>query len=88
MRMFLVGMCDIFLILYLTTLSQVNQNKTSHLTVDDYNKAKEEETLAKEEAEKTKIEEKNPQILNSLVILTVFYWALWVSTSLIMHLAK
>jgi len=54
--MFLVGMCDIFLILYLTTLSQVNQNKTSHLTVDDYNKAKEEETLAKEDAEKTKIE--------------------------------
>ncbi len=56
MRMFLVGMCDIFLILYLTTLSQVNQNKTSHLTIDDYNKAKEEETLAKEVAEKTKIE--------------------------------
>jgi hypothetical protein len=39
-------------------------------------------------AERTKIEGKNPQILNGLVISTVFYWALWVSTSLIMYLAK
>ena len=54
MRIFLVGMCDIFLILYLTTLSQVNQHKTGHLTVDDYNKAREEETIAKDDAAKSK----------------------------------
>ena len=40
MRMFLVGMCDIFLILYLTSLSQVNPFNNSFLTVDDYNKLK------------------------------------------------
>ncbi len=41
MRMFLVCMCDIFLILYLTSLSQVSPFNNSLLTVDDYNKLKE-----------------------------------------------
>lgn len=36
MKMFLVVMCDIFLILYLTALSQVNEQHLSDLTVDDY----------------------------------------------------
>ncbi len=36
MRMFLVGMCDIFLILYLTTLTQVRPEDVSSLTVSDY----------------------------------------------------
>ena len=40
MRMFLVGMCDIFLILYLTTLGQVNHFR-SNLTVADYNELSE-----------------------------------------------
>ena len=37
---------------------------------------------------KTKSEVKNPQVFNGLVISICVYWALWVSTSLIMHLAK
>lgn len=36
MRMFLVGMCDIFLILYITTLNQLEGRKMSTLTVSDY----------------------------------------------------
>ncbi|MGR3179597.1 MAG: hypothetical protein ACUZ8E_16260 [Candidatus Anammoxibacter sp.] len=54
MKMFLVGMCDIFLILYLTTLSQVSPYQNSTLTVDDYNKVKEAETLAISETERLK----------------------------------
>ena len=51
MRMFLVGMCDIFLILYLTTLSQVNPFHNSFLTVDDYNKLKEAKIQAEHDVE-------------------------------------
>ena len=58
MRMFLVGMCDIFLILYLTTLSQVNPFHNSFLTVDDYNKLKELKVQAEQDSEKS-----NTQIL-------------------------
>ena len=36
MRMFLVGMCDIFLILYLTAMGQIDERLVSDLTVDDY----------------------------------------------------
>jgi hypothetical protein len=36
MRMFLVGMGDIFLLLYLTTLSQMQERPASTLTVKDY----------------------------------------------------
>ena len=36
MKMFLVCMCDIFLILYLTNLGQVNRDAVSDLTVADY----------------------------------------------------
>ncbi|MCB0359718.1 MAG: hypothetical protein KDD44_08780, partial [Bdellovibrionales bacterium] len=36
MRMFLVGMCDIFLILYLTALSQIGMGPVSELTEADY----------------------------------------------------
>jgi len=36
MRMFLVGMCDIFLLLYLTALSQVDARHLSDITVKDY----------------------------------------------------
>ncbi|GAX60543.1 hypothetical protein SCALIN_C13_0054 [Candidatus Scalindua japonica] len=53
MRIFLVGMCDIFLILYLTTLSQVNPFHNSYLTVDDYNKLKESKIQAEQESEKS-----------------------------------
>ena len=53
MRMFLVGMCDIFLILYLTTLSQVNPFHNSFLTVDDYNKLKEAKVQAEQDSEKS-----------------------------------
>ena len=41
MRMFLVGMCDIFLILYLTTISGVDERGVSELTVEDYLEVKE-----------------------------------------------
>jgi len=51
--MFLVGMCDIFLILYLTTLSQVNPFHNSFLTVDDYNKLKESKVQAEQDSEKS-----------------------------------
>lgn len=51
MRMFLVGMCDIFLILYLTTLSQVNPFHNSFLTVDDYNKLQTAKIQAKHDSE-------------------------------------
>ncbi len=64
MRMFLVGMCDIFLILYLTTLSQVSPFQNSSITVDDYHKAKEAEAKALEEAQKA-IEEKELALANS-----------------------
>ena len=53
MRMFLVCMCDIFLILYLTTLSQVNPFHNSFLTVDDYNKLKESKVQAEQDTEKS-----------------------------------
>jgi hypothetical protein len=53
MRMFLFGMCDIFLILYLTTLSQVNPFHNSFLTVDDYNKLKEAKVQAEQDSEKS-----------------------------------
>lgn len=43
MRMFLVCMCDIFLILYLTNLGQVDRNAVSDLTVADYLELKEAE---------------------------------------------
>lgn len=51
MRMFLVGMCDIFLILYLTTLNQVNPFHNSFLTVDDYKKLKEAKIQAEHDSE-------------------------------------
>ena len=54
MRMFLVGMCDIFLILYLTSLSQINPFNNSFLTVDDYNKLKEAKIQADHDSEISK----------------------------------
>ena len=51
MRMFLVGMCDIFLILYLTTLNQSNPFHNSYLTVDDYNKLREARIQAEHDSE-------------------------------------
>ncbi len=39
--MFLVGMCDIFLLLYLTALAQVDARQLSDITVKDYVKLKE-----------------------------------------------
>lgn len=58
MRMFLVGMCDIFLILYLTTMSQVSQFPKSNITVDDYHKAQELKDKAILDAEQAKEAEK------------------------------
>ena len=37
---------------------------------------------------KAKSEVKNPQVFNGLVMSIFVYWTLWVSTSLIMHLAQ
>ena len=54
MRMFLVGMCDIFLILYLTSLSHINPFNNSFLTVDDYNKLKEAKIQADQDSEISK----------------------------------
>lgn len=54
MRMFLVGMCDIFLILYLTTLSQISPYRNSNITIDDYNRAKESQKTAISDAEQSK----------------------------------
>lgn len=54
MRMFLVGMCDIFLILYLTTLSQVSPYRNSNITIDDYNRTKESQKAAISDAEQSK----------------------------------
>ncbi len=51
--MFLVGMCDIFLILYLTSLSQVNPFHNSYLTVDDYNKLKEAKVQAEQDSQES-----------------------------------
>ncbi len=36
MRMFLVGMCDVFLLLYLTAVSELDSRPVSSLTVKDY----------------------------------------------------
>ena len=36
MRMFLVGMCDVFLLLYLTALAEIDSRPVSRLTVRDY----------------------------------------------------
>ncbi len=67
MRMFLVGMCDIFLILYLTTLSQVNPFHNSYLTVEDYNKLKEAKVKAEQDSDKSyaqilELESKNSEL--------------------------
>jgi hypothetical protein len=37
---------------------------------------------------KAKSEVRKPQVFNGLVMSIFVYWALWFSTSLIMHLAK
>ncbi|MGR3218661.1 MAG: hypothetical protein ACUZ8H_02440 [Candidatus Anammoxibacter sp.] len=65
MKMFLVGMCDIFLILYLSTLSQVSPYQNSNLTVDDYNKVKAAKTLAIIDAEMLKEMHRQLEIANS-----------------------
>jgi hypothetical protein len=50
MRMFLVGMCDIFLLLYLTALAEVEARPVSALTVQDYKQLeKSKEQLEKQE---------------------------------------
>ncbi len=71
MRMFLVGMCDIFLILYLTTLSQISPFRTSAITVDDYNELKVLEIQSREELENAKEREalSLKQIAESLKII-------------------
>lgn len=46
MRMFFIGLCDTFLILYLATLTQVSPFPNNSLTVDDYYNLKEMETRA------------------------------------------
>jgi hypothetical protein len=52
MRMFLVGMCDIFLLLYITTLTNVSPDMVSPLTVGDYfTLKKNHEELKKSEIE-------------------------------------
>ena len=49
MRMFLVGMCDVFLLLYLTALAQVDARQLSNLTVKDYVSLKETATEKEKE---------------------------------------
>ncbi|MCB0325041.1 MAG: hypothetical protein KDD69_15765 [Bdellovibrionales bacterium] len=53
MRMFLVGMCDIFLILYLTTLTRVSPFPASALTVDDYRALEEAKRALEDEHTQT-----------------------------------
>lgn len=55
MRMFLVGMCDIFLLLYLTALAEVEARPTSALTVQDFIQLKESKELL-EKQEKSRLE--------------------------------
>ncbi len=71
MRMFLVGMCDVFLLLYLTTLSQLQERPASKLTVGDYRlleqKQKEGETREHErEAELARREKELKEITDRL----------------------
>src|SRR5262245_33249253 len=42
MRMFLVGMCDVFLLLYLTAVAQVDARRISDINVKDYISLKQE----------------------------------------------
>ena len=71
MRMFLIGMTDIFLILYLTTITQTPS--TSVLTVDDFFQLKTmHETLQEEKdalsAKLAKEEERTEEMEESLII--------------------
>ena len=50
MRMFLVGMCDIFLLLYLTALAQVDERGVSDLTVADYTQLQSSQEVLKQTA--------------------------------------
>ncbi len=54
MRMFLVGMCDIFLLLYLTALAEIEARPTSALTVQDFIQLKESKELL-EKQEKSRL---------------------------------
>jgi hypothetical protein len=51
MRMFLVGMCDIFLLLYLTALAEVEARPVSALTVQDFIQLKESKELLEKQDE-------------------------------------
>ena len=54
MRMFLVGMCDVFLLLYLTALAQMEQRPASRLTVQDYQTLKAAHELLEKQGAVTK----------------------------------
>lgn len=71
MRMFLVGMCDIFLILYLTTLSHVDPRLVSELTVEDYYEIKksEEEVRSLLDQRKTELERVEEELGRSETVL-------------------
>lgn len=62
--MFLVGMCDIFLLLYLTALAQVDARHLSEITVKDYVKLK--ESAAATEADLKSREKSAQDTLRSL----------------------
>ena len=61
MRMFLVEMCDVFLILYLTTLVQVPGSRTSGVTVEDYYALQDTEQRLRKESEQSAAEVKRSQ---------------------------
>lgn len=50
MRMFLIGMCDLFLLLYLTASSQLQVQQSSRLTVAEYTALQEQEAQLREVA--------------------------------------
>lgn len=73
--MFLVGMCDIFLLLYLTALAEVEARPTSTLTVQDFIQLKESKELLEKQDHKrlaaleaSKVEE--AELRKKLEILT------------------
>lgn len=54
MRMFLVGMCDIFLLLYLTALAEVEARPVSSITVQDFLQLKASKELLEQQEQSNK----------------------------------
>lgn len=66
--MFLVGMCDLFLLLYLTAQAQLDERPKSRLTVGDYKvlERTRDELLKKEDQLKLELEKRNKELEEKL----------------------